>query len=179
MGRKITLQDWRHIAIAISKRHARERGAAKTDFEDGGGDDDAERYKAPDDLAASHTGQTAANYGITIDVLKRLTPESLEVFGQVSRRWHKFLGCTGQLPSGPLLKRKGLMPSMPPSSPPSKRARTVPLGRLAAESNNKSYQGQDQLLLRSLQVILRNDRAHYRDFPPGEIKSNPIRKWVV
>ncbi|KAH7199083.1 uncharacterized protein B0J16DRAFT_252671, partial [Fusarium flagelliforme] len=28
---------------------------------------------------------TAANYGVTVDVLKRLTAESLDVFGQVSR----------------------------------------------------------------------------------------------
>ena len=84
MGRRITLQDWRHIAIAISKRHARQRGAVKADFEEADDDDDTEQYEVPDDLAASHTGQTAANYGVTIDVLKRLTADSLEIFGQVS-----------------------------------------------------------------------------------------------
>jgi hypothetical protein len=85
MGRRITFQDWRHIAIAISKRHARQRGIAKADFEDID-NDGAEQYEAPDDLAASHTGQTAANYSVTIDMLKRLTADSLEVFGQVSYR---------------------------------------------------------------------------------------------
>ncbi|VTO90231.1 unnamed protein product [Fusarium graminearum] len=88
------LQDWRHIAIAISKKYARDRGAGRADLEDGGDDhDESEQYEVPDDLAASHTGQTAANYGVTIDILKRLTAESLEIFGQVSHRWHKFLGC--------------------------------------------------------------------------------------
>lgn len=81
MGLRITLRDWRHIAIAISKRHARQRGAVKADFDDDDDDDDAERYEIPDDLAASHTGRTAEHYGVTIDVLKRLTAESLEVFG--------------------------------------------------------------------------------------------------
>jgi hypothetical protein len=86
MGRRITLQDWRHIAIPISKKLARERGATKADFEDAADGDDAEQYEIPDDLAASHTSQTAANYGVTIDVLKRLTADSLEIFGQVSYR---------------------------------------------------------------------------------------------
>ncbi|KAK2931868.1 hypothetical protein FoTM2_009385 [Fusarium oxysporum f. sp. vasinfectum] len=83
IGRRIMLQDWRHIAIAISKKHARDRGAGRADFEDGEDDhDESEQYEVPDDLAASHTGQTAANYGVTIDILKRLTAESLEIFGQ-------------------------------------------------------------------------------------------------
>ncbi|RGP59432.1 recq family helicase [Fusarium sporotrichioides] len=77
------LQDWRHIAIAISKKYARDRGAGRADLEDGEDDhDESEQYEVPDDLAASHTGQTAANYGVTIDILKRLTAESLEIFGQ-------------------------------------------------------------------------------------------------
>jgi hypothetical protein len=61
------------------------------DFKDDEEHDESENYEAPDDLAACHTGKTAANYGMTIDILKRLTAESLEVFGQVSYRWHRFL----------------------------------------------------------------------------------------
>jgi hypothetical protein len=95
MGRRITLQDWRHIAIAT---------AVRADFEDGN-DDDAKRYEVPDDLAACHTGRTAANHGVTIDVLQRLTADSLEVFEQVSHRWHKFLHLTGEPSSTPSLKR--------------------------------------------------------------------------
>jgi hypothetical protein len=34
MGRRITLQDWQHIAIAISKKLARNQRPAKADFED-------------------------------------------------------------------------------------------------------------------------------------------------
>ncbi|KFY83339.1 hypothetical protein V500_10091 [Pseudogymnoascus sp. VKM F-4518 (FW-2643)] len=59
MGRRITLQYWRHIAIAISKKLARDRGVKKADFEEDDADD-AEQYEIPDDLAASHTGRTAA-----------------------------------------------------------------------------------------------------------------------
>lgn len=97
MGVRIT-RDWRHIAIAISKKHARHRGAAKPDFEDDDdSSDDAENYETSDDLAAGHSTKTGNNYGVTIDVLKRLTTESLEVFGQVSYRWHKFLGCNNEV----------------------------------------------------------------------------------
>jgi hypothetical protein len=34
ISRRITFQDWQHIAIAISKRHACQRGVIKADFED-------------------------------------------------------------------------------------------------------------------------------------------------
>jgi hypothetical protein len=86
INRRIILQDWRHIAIAISKKLACKQGLAKADFDNIRPGDDKEHYEVPDDLAAGHTGRTAANYGMTINVLKRLTADSLEIFGQVSYR---------------------------------------------------------------------------------------------
>ncbi|KAK7390675.1 hypothetical protein QQX98_013376, partial [Neonectria punicea] len=87
-GQRVTLQQWRHIAIAISRRHTRAKGASRADFDEaeGGDEEEAERYEDVEDLAAAHTGRTAAGYGVTIDILKQLTSESLEVFGQASRR---------------------------------------------------------------------------------------------
>ena len=153
MGRRITLQDWRHIAIAISKRHARQRGVAKADFEDVD-DDGAEQYEAPDDLAASHTGQTAANYGVTIDVLKRLTADSLEVFGQVSHRWHTFLKLTQQPSSQPALKRKGAAAVR--ELTPLKRPKVLHLEKPDSEA------GQDQLVLNALRTVLRDNHTQFR-----------------
>ena len=153
MGRRITLQDWRHIAIAISKRHARQRGVAKADFEDID-DNGAEQYEAPDDLAASHTGQTAANYGVTIDVLKRLTADSLEVFGQVSHRWHTFLKLTQQPSSQPALKRKGAAAVR--ELTPLKRSKVLYLEKPDSEA------GQDQLVLNALRTVLRDDYTQFR-----------------
>lgn len=173
IGRRITLQDWRHIAIAISKKHARDRGAARADFEDGDDDDESEQYEAPDDLAACHTGQTAANYGVTIDVLKRLTAESLDIFGQVSRRWHKFLGCDAQQqsaleppPSTSSSKRKGAAESGGEEKkchPPRKRAKIASLEKLragmtAAVGDKKK----DDMILRALRAVLRDDAAQFR-----------------
>jgi superfamily II DNA helicase RecQ len=154
MGRRITLQDWRHIAIAISKKHARQRGAAKADFEDTGNSNDEEQYEIPDDLAASHTGQTAANYGVTIDVLKRLTADSLEIFGQVSHRWHKFLELVEQPSSQPALKRKGAADVR--ELTPLKRPKVLHLEKPNSEASK------DQLILQALRTVLRDDHAQFR-----------------
>ncbi|KAH7117355.1 hypothetical protein EDB81DRAFT_916071 [Dactylonectria macrodidyma] len=101
MGQRVILQQWRHIAVTISRRHTREKGPRRANFDEAGlgGEDEeaeAEGYEEADDLAAAHTTRTAAGYGVTIDILKRLTSESLDVFGQASRRWHRFLGCAGE-----------------------------------------------------------------------------------
>ena len=49
MGMRLALQDWWHIVITISKKHARLRGAAKADFdEDADDNDEAERYEVPE-----------------------------------------------------------------------------------------------------------------------------------
>ncbi|KAH8591172.1 P-loop containing nucleoside triphosphate hydrolase protein [Bisporella sp. PMI_857] len=159
MGRRITLQDWRHIAIAISKRLARQRGAAKADFEDAGNGNDDEQYEVPDDLAAGHTGQTAANYGVTIDVLKRLTADSLEIFRQVSYRWHRFLRLIDQPPSPSPLKRKAAEAEQPT---PLKRPKVLHLEQLALETKS------DQVILKALRSVLRDDHAQFRTLQQEE-----------
>ena len=146
MGQWITLQDWRHIAIAISKKHARQRGAAKADFEDTGNSNNKEQYEIPDDLAASHMGQTAANYSVTIDVLKRLTADSLEIFEQVSHQWHKFLELVEQPSSQPALKRKGAVDVR--ELTPLKQLKVLHLEKPNLEASK------DQLILQALQTVL-------------------------
>lgn len=139
MGLRIPLRDWRHIAVAISKRHTRQRGIAKADFKEDEDGDDAEQYEDPDDLAASHSTKTSENYSVTIDMLKHLTAESLDIFSQVSHRWHQFLSCAGQqpTPAGPRPKSKskskqgkqGAVEAIDKKQPAlsSKRARVLPL----------------------------------------------------
>jgi superfamily II DNA helicase RecQ len=177
IGRRIMLQDWRHIAIAISKKHARDRGAARADFEDGEDDyDESEQYEVPDDLAASHTGQTAANYGVTIDVLKRLTAESLEIFGQVSRRWHRFLGCdispsllsssSSSLLSSSSGKKVEPIPiqvrEAKEGHPPRKRAKAISLETLRAGITGAEEKKEEDMIIRALQAVLRNNSARFR-----------------
>ncbi|KAF5544142.1 recQ family helicase [Fusarium napiforme] len=112
LGYKITIQHWRHIAIAISKKHARRKAGMQADFDEGDEDEeydpeDQEQYEEPDDIAAGHTSRVAEHYGVTMDIVKRLSAESLRVFKQVSHRWHVFLGCAPpRLPRG-RMERKG------------------------------------------------------------------------
>ncbi|EEU35485.1 uncharacterized protein NECHADRAFT_88966 [Fusarium vanettenii 77-13-4] len=101
--------------------------------------------------ATTMTSRSTANYGVTIDVLKRLTAESLDIFGQVSRRWHKFLGCDAQQQSAlepPLLtsssKRKGAAESGGEEKkcyPPRKRAKIASLETLRAVSVTPARRG--------------------------------------
>ncbi|KAK2684336.1 hypothetical protein QWA68_016833, partial [Fusarium oxysporum] len=181
IGRRIMLQDWRHIAIAISKKHARDRGAGRADFEDGEDDhDESEQYEVPDDLAASHTGQTAANYGVTINILKCLTAESLEIFRQVSHRWHKFLGCdtSSSLLSSPSGKKVEPVPrqdrEVEEGHPPRKRAKVTSLEALQAgkigvkekekqeKKKNEEEEEEEDMIIRALRAVLRNNNARFR-----------------
>ncbi|KAG6078868.1 hypothetical protein E4U15_004050 [Claviceps sp. LM218 group G6] len=98
MGVKITLPDWWHISIAISKKHVHQSDAAKADFGEGDyygedeDEDEPERYEDPDYSVATWTTTPADRYCVTKGIMmKRLTAESLEKFGQVSRQWHEFL----------------------------------------------------------------------------------------
>ncbi|EXM14239.1 hypothetical protein FOTG_17350 [Fusarium oxysporum f. sp. vasinfectum 25433] len=176
IGRRIILQDWRHIAIAISKKHARDRGAGRADFEDGEDDyDKSEQYKVPDNLAASHTGQTAANYGVTINILKRLTAKSLEIFRQVSHRWHKFLGCddkSSSLLSSPSGKKVEPIPrqdrEVKEGHPPRKQAKVTSLEALQAgkigvkEKEKNEEEEEEDIIIRALRAVLRNNNARFR-----------------
>ena len=167
MGVRLTLQNWRHICIAISKKHARQRGAARADLgeEDDVDDDEAERYEVPDDLAAAHSTATANRYGVTMDILKRLTADSLEVFGQVSRRWHAFLGLDGldgrageSSPGRPASgKRKAATEH--PALVPSRRPK---MARLDKPGVGCEGDEPDQLLRRALRAVLRDDSAEFR-----------------
>lgn len=84
--------------------------------------------KIPDDLAACHTGRPAANYGVTID-LKKLTADSLEIFGQVSPSVAKSLDLVEQQSSQSQLKRKGAVDVR--EMTPFKRSKILPLAKLS------------------------------------------------
>lgn len=162
MGVRLTLQNWRHIAIAIGKKHTRGKQAdTKGDSDDGLGLDldEAEQYEVPDDLAAAHSTATAANYGVTADILKRLTADSLEVFGRVSRQWHKFLNldrapCTALIASR---KRRASTAAKPEETlvrTPAKRPKPLILRRPG------EYKG--DMILAGLRAVLRNGDAQFR-----------------
>ncbi len=154
IGRRITLQDQRHIVITISKKHAYLQGAAKADFKDTSNSNNKEQYEIPDNLAASYTGQTAANYSVIINVLKRLTADFLKIFRQVSYQQHKFLKPVKQPLLQPALKRKGIVDIR--ELIPLKRPKVLHLKKPSLEASK------DQLILQALQTVLRDDYAQFR-----------------
>ncbi len=139
IGRRITLQDQRHIVITISKKHARLQSTAKADFKDTSNSNNKEQYEIPDDLVASYTGQTVANYSIIINVLKRLIADSLKIFRQVSHRQHKFLEPIKQPLLQLALKRKSIVDVR--ELIPLKRPKVLHLKKLSLEASK------DQLIL--------------------------------
>lgn len=86
----------------------------------------------------------------SIDVLRRLT-DSLEIFEQVSHRWHKFLRLIGEPSSQPSLERKGAVDVR--ELTPLKRPKILPLEKPDLET------GKDQLILKALRAVLRDDYA--------------------
>ena len=139
IGRRIILQDQRHIAITISKKYARLQGATKADFEDTSDSNDEEQYKISDDLAASYIGQIAANYNVTINMLKHLIADSLKIFKQVSHRQYKFFKPIKRLLSQLALKRKSAADIT--ELIPLKQPKVIHLKKLSAEARK------DQLIL--------------------------------
>ncbi|KAL2211173.1 hypothetical protein CC79DRAFT_1347853 [Sarocladium strictum] len=92
-GAKISkaMAKWTHYYMGKHTRGKQADTEGDSDDDLGLDLDEAEQYKVPNNLAAAHSTATAANYGVTADILKRLTADSLEVFSRVSRRWHRFL----------------------------------------------------------------------------------------
>ncbi len=172
IGRRIILQDQRHITITISKKHACLRGTAKADFKDTSNSNDKEQYEIPDDLVASYTGQTAANYGVTINVLKRLTADSLKIFRQVSHWQHKFLKPVKQPLLQPALKRKGIADVR--ELTPLKRPKVLYLKKPSLEASK------DQLILQALRTVLRDDYAQFRTIQQEEaIRLTAIKETLL
>lgn len=87
-----------------------------------------------------------------IDVLKRRTADSLEIFGQVSHRWHKFLKLAEQPSSQPTLKSKGAADIR----------ELKPLKWPGAEA------GKDELILKALWTVLWDDHAQFRTAQQAE-----------
>jgi hypothetical protein len=112
---------------------------------------------------------------VTIDVLKRLTAESLEIFGQVSHRWHKFLGCgtSSSLLLSPSGEKVKPIPrqdrEVKEGHPPRKWAKITSLealqaGKLQAGKNKEEEEEEEKedIIIQALQAVLRDDNARFR-----------------
>ncbi|KAI1067942.1 hypothetical protein LB507_004186, partial [Fusarium sp. FIESC RH6] len=114
--------------------------ATRADFKDSSNNNKSEQYKTPNNLATYHTSQTATNYSITINILKRLTAESLDVFRQYTAK------STGE-------ERKYKLPQ--------KQAKIASLKNLRT-SAIVANKRKNNTILQALQAILRDKGAQFR-----------------
>ena len=83
LGFRMTVADYRHISVAMNRKFIRGIDLELTDDDD---EDD------PHDLMASHRTRIAVNrYGRQAGLLKKLTPESIDIFRTIADNWQKWL----------------------------------------------------------------------------------------
>src|SRR5215472_11388258 len=82
LGFRMTLADYRHISVAIDRKFIRGIDLELLDDDD---EDD------PHDLMASHGTRIAVNrYGRQAGLLKKLTPESIDIFRTIADNWQRW-----------------------------------------------------------------------------------------
>lgn len=95
MGVSITNRDFRQIIVAIDRRHVRP-GQTHDDEDDD--DDDEGEFNHPHDQMTAHSTHVASNwYGQLSDATHSFTPESLDMFRDISCRWHRWLGFASRM----------------------------------------------------------------------------------
>ncbi|OLL24154.1 ATP-dependent DNA helicase tlh1, partial [Neolecta irregularis DAH-3] len=87
IGISVTIQDYRHMAIAISRQHVQKWEIQNENEED----DDSDGFDTLEDLQAAHRSVTARNYGVSSNILKSLDSNSINLFRIISKEWHRFL----------------------------------------------------------------------------------------
>ncbi|EFR00426.1 hypothetical protein MGYG_03430, partial [Nannizzia gypsea CBS 118893] len=114
----ITLSQWRHIAIAIDKRHLR-----RNDIKD-----------ISHILQAGHTPDTEArHYALSFESLASLSDESLSEFKTASQTYHTFFDLNPSRPRPKTFHNPGPAPTPPPSK---RRAHTPDIHTLAPNSSH-------------------------------------------
>ena len=93
LGHRITVADYRHIAIGIDQMHIRpDRNIEEEEEEDGEEDEEDNAH----DLMACHSSAQADSYAINAAMLSCLTFRSISKFRDVASRWHRFLRLNSQ-----------------------------------------------------------------------------------
>ncbi len=92
LGFRLTMADYRHISVAIDRKFIRGIDLELTEDDD---EDD------PHDLMAAHRTRTAINrYGRQAGLLQKLTTESMEIFGDIADKGHRWLELVSRMPRG-------------------------------------------------------------------------------
>jgi len=92
IGYRMTWQDYRHISKAIDRKFIRVPGS-NVEEDDEGLDEDEEQSNAVHDLMQAHSVSIATkHYARMTDLLKNMSPESIDIFREVSDKWQRWLG---------------------------------------------------------------------------------------
>jgi hypothetical protein len=95
LGFRLTMRDYRHISIAMDRKFIRGYDLELGDDEE---DDDEEYLDNAHDLMSAHPSVVATNrYGRLAGLLRRLTPESIDVFRAISDKWQAWLGLVSRV----------------------------------------------------------------------------------
>jgi len=94
LGHRITVADYRHIAIGIDQMHIRPDRNIEEEEEEHG----EEEYEEDNahDLMACHSSAQADSYAMNAAMLSCLTFRSISKFRDVASRWHRFLRLNSQ-----------------------------------------------------------------------------------
>jgi hypothetical protein len=92
LGTRLTMHDYRHVAISIGREVVGEqftRGYTEETIE-------VEEAEVEDDdaleMSAGRGAEVGVNrYGVSVDIAKHLSSRSIDTFRPLSRRWHEFL----------------------------------------------------------------------------------------
>lgn len=96
---KLHTQSYRHAAVFLGRRFVgprfargyREEAEDPEEAQAGDKDDDLEEGNAIELQKAGGFGTGAGRYAVRADILKYLNQESIDIFGDLSESWHRFL----------------------------------------------------------------------------------------
>ena len=93
---RLTWQDYRHVAKAIDREFIRGRDAVFDDYDE---DDEDEDPSMVHDLMQTHSPHVAqVKYGRLTDLTRNISPESMNLFREVSDKWQRWLGLVSRQP---------------------------------------------------------------------------------
>src|SRR5579864_4207193 len=96
---RITWQDYRHIAKAIDRKFIRSGSALFDEEEDDDDDLTDGLFSEIHDIMQGHNRPIAEKvYARLSGITRSLTPESIDLFREVSDKWHRWLGLVSRQP---------------------------------------------------------------------------------
>lgn len=99
MSFRLTWGDYRHVAKAIDREFIRGQDAVFDDYDDEADDDEDENPFQAHDLMHGHSVHVAERkYGRLTGLTRNISPESINLFRDVSDKWQKWLGLISRQP---------------------------------------------------------------------------------